>query len=211
MPLYRVVLINMISAIILAAGMSSRMGSPKQLLQLGSRPLIRIVTENVLASSVDEVLVVTGCQARAVDAAINGLPVKTIFNPHYKQGQGSSLTQGVKAIDVNASAFLVFMCDQPLITSSLINMVINEFKERRSLALRPTYNGMPGHPVIFSYSMSAEMKALKGDAGARQVLKKLGTKVDYMPVQDEAVIFDIDTPKNFEELKVKLNKKADNS
>ncbi|WP_190258796.1 molybdenum cofactor cytidylyltransferase [Pelotomaculum schinkii] len=192
----------MISAVILAAGMSSRMGFPKQLLELGKRPLIRIVTENVLASAVDEVTVVTGFREDEVSAAIKDLPVKIIVNPHFRQGQGSSLSLGVKAINVNTTAFLVFMCDQPLISPSIINTVIREFKERRSMALRPLYQGMPGHPVIFSYSLTSELESLQGDEGAREVLKKLGNKVDYLTVQDEAVILDVDTPESYEKLKL---------
>jgi molybdenum cofactor cytidylyltransferase len=97
----------MISAIILAAGMSKRMGRPKQLLQLGNKPLIRIVVENVLASAVDEIIVVTGCEAEGVGAAIKDLPVKITFNPDYQQGQGTSLAVGVKQLDKNTEAFLV--------------------------------------------------------------------------------------------------------
>lgn len=195
----------MILAIILAAGMSTRMGSPKQLLKLGSRTLIRVVTENVLASSVDEVLVVTGYLEDKVSASIKDLPVKIVFNPCCEKGQGTSLALGVREIDVNTSAILVFMVDRPLISASLINMLVEEFKNRSSRALRPTYNGKPGHPVIFSCSLIADLKALKGDEGARQVMKKLGRMVDYLPVQDEAVIFDIDTPEYFEEIKNKLS------
>ncbi len=197
----------MISAIILAAGMSSRMGSPKQLLKLEDRTLIRIVTENVLASSVDEVLVVTGYLEQRVSAAIKDLPVKTFLNPCYEQGQGTSLAVGVKALNVKTSAFLVFMVDQPFITASLINTVIGEFEKRSSLVLRPVYNGQPGHPVIFSYDLSDRLKQLAGDEGARQVLKELGDKVDCFPVQDEAAIFDIDTPEIYNSLKMKLEKR----
>jgi molybdenum cofactor cytidylyltransferase len=195
----------MISAIILAAGLSSRMGSPKQLLKLGNKTLIRIAAENVLASAVNDVLVVTGCRKDEVSAAIKDLPVKIVFNPNYEQGQGSSLTLGVKSLNVNTTAFLVFMCDQPLISPSLINTVIEEFKARRSLALRPVYKGAPGHPVIFSGSVCPMLAALKGDEGARQVLKKLGDKVDYFPVQDETVILDMDTPESYEKLKQRLS------
>ncbi len=191
----------MISAVILAAGMSSRMGVPKQLLELENRPLVRIVTENVLASSVDEVLVVTGCMEPEITAAINDLPVKIIFNPHYEQGQGTSLALGATAVDINASALAVFMADQPLISASLINTVIDEFKKRRCLALRPVYNGVPGHPVVISGSLSKDLQMLKGDEGARHILEKLGSKVDYLQVQDEAAVFDIDTPEDYKKLK----------
>lgn len=177
------------------------MGFPKQLLALGDKPLIRIVTENVLASRVDEVIVVTGCREEEVSAAIKDLPVRIVFNPHFGQGQGTSLSLGVKAINENTAAFLVFMCDQPLISPSIINKVIREFQERNSVALRPLCQGMPGHPVIFSSSLISEMESLKEDEGARQVLKNLGNKVGYLTVQDEAVILDMDTPESYERMK----------
>lgn len=186
--------------------MSTRMGRPKQLLKLGNKTLIRVITENVMASTVDEVLVVTGYLEHEVSAAINGLPVKIIYNPNYEQGQGTSLALGVKAIDVKASAILVFMSDQPLISPELIDMIIGEFKKRRCVALRPTYKGIPGHPVMLSSSLSLELKALKGDEGARQILKKLGSDAVYLPVQDEAVIFDVDTLENYEELMKRIKK-----
>jgi len=192
----------MISAIILAAGMSSRMGFPKQLLKLGNKPLIRIVTENVLASAVDEIVVVTGCRSDEVTAAIRDLPVKNVFNPNYEQGQGSSLAAGIKAINLSTTAFLVFMCDQPLISPYIINMVIREFKERNCLALRPICRDIPGHPVMISYTLSNEFKGLKEDDGARQVLKRLGNKVEYLSVQDETVILDIDTPQSYRRLQL---------
>ncbi|MFX4261841.1 nucleotidyltransferase family protein [Pelotomaculum propionicicum] len=188
----------MISAIILAAGMSTRMGRPKQLLKVGNNTLIRILTENVLLSNVDELLVVTGYQQKKVSAVISDLPVKIVFNPRYKDGQGTSLALGVKSISDAASAFMVFMVDQPLITASLINKLMVEFQKRRCLALRPVCKGLPGHPVIFSSSLIDELKSLSGDEGARQVLKKLDDKVEYLAVGDEAVIFDIDTPKDYE-------------
>lgn len=191
----------MISAIILAAGLSSRMAIPKQLLTLGDKTLIRIVTENVLASAVDEVLVVTGHFEKEVSAVIKDLPVKVVYNPRYEQGQGTSLALGVQSMDEKASAFLVLMSDQPLITPSLINLAIEEFQKNNYMALRPTYHGLPGHPVVFSCSLRVELEVLKGDEGARQILKKLGDQVHYLPMQDKAVVFDVDTPEDFEQLK----------
>ncbi len=188
---------NMISAIILAAGMSTRMGRPKQLLKVGGSTLIRIITENVLLSNVDELLVVTGYQQKKVSAAINDLPVNVVFNQGYKDGQGTSLALGVRSISECASAFMVFMVDQPMISASLINMLIGEFQKRDCVALRPVYNSIPGHPVIFSSSLKEELINLRGDEGARQVLKKLADRVEYIEAPDEAVIFDIDTPKDF--------------
>jgi molybdenum cofactor cytidylyltransferase len=201
------VVVKMITAIILAAGTSSRMGRTKQLLKAGDSTLIRTVTENVLASAVDEVLVVTGYRHNEVSAAINDLPVQIIFNPRYEAGQGTSLALGVNtiAVNTNISAFLVFMADQPLISASLINVLIEEFQKRNCQILRPVYDGLPGHPVIFSYSLCAKLKNLAGDVGARQVLKRLEGKVEFLPVQDKAVVFDIDTPESYKEFITKVN------
>ncbi|BAF59713.1 MAG: nucleotidyltransferase family protein [Pelotomaculum sp.] len=195
----------MISAIILAAGMSKRMGRPKQLLRLGGKTMIRIIAENVVASKVDEVLVVTGCQGDSVAAEVSGLPVKVVHNPDFAEGQGVSLALGARNISKDASAILVLTSDQPLVSSSLINFLVEKFKKSSCLALRPVYNGMPGHPVIFSGFLREELVGLKGDEGARQILKKMGGGVNYWPVQDEAVVFDIDTPEDFETLRKRLN------
>jgi len=195
----------MISAIILAAGTSSRMGRTKQLLKAGDSTLVRVVAENVLSSMVDEVVIVTGHRHDDISAAINDLPVQIIYNSRFESGQGTSLALGVRSIDLNTSAFLVFMADQPLITASLINVLIEEFQKRSCQVLRPVYKGQPGHPVIFNCSLSRDLINLKDDVGARQVLKKLEDKVEYFPVQDEAVIFDIDTPECYKEFITKVN------
>ncbi|MEG3071936.1 MAG: nucleotidyltransferase family protein [Candidatus Syntrophopropionicum ammoniitolerans] len=133
----------MISAIILAAGMSTRMGRPKQLLKVGNSTLIRIVTENVLLSNIDELVVVTGYQQKKVTAAIDDLPVRVVFNQGYKDGQGTSLSLGIRTISSCANAFMIFMVDQPMISASLINMIIGEFQNRDCAVLRPVYNGTP--------------------------------------------------------------------
>lgn len=195
----------MISAIILAAGMSTRMGRPKQLLKVGNSTLIRIVTENVLLSNIDELLVVTGYQQKKIGAVINDLPVRVVFNQKYKEGQGTSLALGVRSISDKASAFMVFMVDQPLISASLINMLIGEFQKRECAVLRPVYKGLPGHPVIFKSTLKEELLGLGGDEGARQMLKKLADRVEYVEAPDEAVIFDIDTPKDFKDFVTRLN------
>lgn len=195
----------MISAIILAAGMSTRMGRPKQLLKVGNSTLIRIVTENVLLSNIDELVVVTGYQQKKVTEAIDDLPVRVVFNQGYKDGQGTSLSLGIRTISSCANAFMIFMVDQPMISASLINMIIGEFQNRDCAVLRPVYNGTPGHPVIFNKSLDEELKNLDGDEGARQVLKRLADRVEYIEAPDEAVIFDIDTPKDFNEFIAKLD------
>lgn len=195
----------MISAIILAGGLSSRMGSPKQLLKLENRTFINIVTQNVLASKVDEVIVVTGYKNEEVSNEISGLPVKVIYNPDYSQGQWTSLAAGVRAVNPKTEAWLVFMCDQPLITHDINDYLIRKYKESKCLALRPTYQGRPGHPVILSGQLLNRFKTELGDEGARSLLAALGSDMLELPVQDEAVILDIDTLESYERLKTRLS------
>lgn len=195
----------MISALILAAGMSSRMGAPKQLLRLGGRSLIRIVTQNVMASAVDEVLVVTGCMADEVGREIKDLPVKIVYHPEYEKGQGDSLAAGVKEINPQTDTLLIFMCDQPLITPGIIDHIITEHKKDRCKALRPAFKGRPGHPVLFTEAVLEELKALAGDEGARGLLVRLGKEARELPVPWEEVVLDIDTPGKFEALKARYD------
>jgi len=190
----------MISAIILAAGTSSRMGEPKQLLPYKGISLIRNITLNVLASSVDEVIVVSGCRADEVAGEVNDLTVKTIYNPDYELGQGTSLAAGAGQVNPACEIFLVFMGDQPLINAAIINKLIEEYKQRNCLALRPAYNGQPGHPVIFDRSLRETMKSLSKDEGARKLLAGLGNQVVELPVPYAEVIFDVDTPEAYQKL-----------
>jgi len=190
----------MISAIILAAGTSSRMGEPKQLLPFKGLSLIRTVTRNVLASSVDEVLVVSGCKAAEVNAQVLDLPVKMVYNPDYKLGQGTTLAAGAGQINPASEFFLVFMGDQPLIDAAIIDSLIEEYRQRDCLALRPVYNGQPGHPVILDGSLLEAVKSLSGDEGARQILAGLGNRVIELPVPYPEVVLDVDTPEAYQKL-----------
>lgn len=190
----------MIAAIILAAGTSSRMGEPKQLLPFKGVSLIRTVTQNVLDSAVDEVLVVSGCNAAEVNAEIDDLPVKIVYNPDYKLGQGTTLALGAGLVNPAAELFLVFMCDQPLINADIINELIKEYKHRNCLALRPLYDGQPGHPVIFAGPLLQAMQSLGGDEGARKILRGLGDQAVELPVPYEEVVFDVDTPEAYQKL-----------
>ncbi|MEN6324860.1 MAG: nucleotidyltransferase family protein [Syntrophomonas sp.] len=187
----------MISAIILAAGTSARMGRPKLLLPFRGVSLIRSVTLNVLASAVDEVLVVSGYRAAAVNSEIEDLPVRIVYNPNYLQGQGTTLAAGARQVNPASECFLVFMGDQPLIDAAIINRLIKEYRQSNCFALRPEYRGQPGHPVLFHGSLLEPLKTLGEDEGARKILARLGNRVVNLPVSNQEVIIDVDTPEAY--------------
>lgn len=189
--------ILLITAVILAAGTSSRMGRCKQLLLWKGKPLVWLAAEAALASPADEVLVVTGCQAGEVKAALDPLPVKTVFNPAFATGQGSSLAAGIKAASHRASAFVVLLADQPQVTAAIVGKLIAAYQQSRPLALRPNYRGQPGHPVVISAALRPQLEALSGDKGARSLLASLGDKVMDLEIDDPGIVFDIDTPADY--------------
>ena len=188
----------MITVVVLAAGTSERMGRCKQLLLYGGKPLVRIAAEAAVAAPVDEVVVVTGCQARKVRAALTGLPVKLVYNPAYIDGQGGSLAAGVRAASRRAAAFVFLLADQPLVTASLIGRLLVAYRQTWPPALRPHYRGQPGHPVIIKATLRPQLEALSGDQGARPILLSLGDQVLDLEVEDPAIVFDIDTPEDLE-------------
>jgi molybdenum cofactor cytidylyltransferase len=186
--------------ILLAAGTSSRMGRPKQLLDWGGVPLVRHVAEQALASRITGLVVVIGAAANAVRAALVGLdgPVLIVENPDYASGQASSLRAGLGALPDSARAALVLLVDQPLVTPGLIDRMIAAYDEHpAALALVPSYAGRRGNPALLARGLFAELQGLAGDVGARGVLAAHAAEVVHVAVDDPAVATDIDTPEDY--------------
>lgn len=191
----------MITAVVLAAGMSSRLGTPKQLLAYRGRPLICHVVQTVVDSRAGEVIVVAGAAARAVTAALADLPVRIVLNESYTEGQGTSVRTGVHAATEHAQpqAILFVLGDQPLLQTDTIDILIGEFYERGGIIV-PRYNNTPGNPVIFAQQFFPELEQLSGDAGGRQVVKSRADAVSFVDVEDIGVVFDIDTEEDYQRL-----------
>lgn len=189
-----------ISAVVLAAGTSSRMGRCKQLVEYGGAPMVRIAAEAAFVPGIKEVLVVTGHMSLQVEKALFGLPVRIVHNPRYQEGQGVSLALGVSKARPDASGFALFLSDQPLITQSLTAHVVKAFSDLEPLALRPSYKGKPGHPVVISAKLRPRLQALEGDKGARSILSSLGDSLIYLPVDNPAAVTDVDTEEDLDRL-----------
>lgn len=193
----------MIFGVLLAAGMSSRMGRPKQLLEWRGRPLVRHTAEQALASRLSGLVVVTGADADAARTALVGLagPVQTVENSDYAAGQAGSLRAGLAALPGATEAALVLLVDQPLVTPALINTVLAAYEADRSyLAVVPRYDGRRGNPVLLAAPLFAELAALAGDVGARPVLERHAERVRWLDVDDPAVVSDVDTPEAYEKM-----------
>jgi molybdenum cofactor cytidylyltransferase len=191
----------MIFGVLLAAGMSSRMGRPKQLLEWRGRPMVRHMAEQALASQLSGLVVVTGADASAARAALVGLdgPVQTVENPDYAAGQAGSLRAGLAVLPGSTEAAVVLLVDQPLVTPALIDLVLAAYDADRSLlAVVPRYDGRRGNPVLLAAPLFAELGLLTGDVGARSVLERYAERVRWLDVDDPAVVTDVDTPEAYD-------------
>jgi molybdenum cofactor cytidylyltransferase len=185
-----------IAAIILAAGRSTRMGGPNKLLaELQGKKLVRIATEQALASKASEVIVVTGHQAELVEQALNGLKVKFARNPDFAGGLASSVKAGITAVAGDADGAVICLGDMPLIDARLIDRLIEAFTpDRGNLIVVPTADGRRGNPVLWSRRFFNELMTLEGDIGARHLIARHGEAVAEVPVEGDGAFLDIDTP-----------------
>ncbi|MBI4186312.1 MAG: nucleotidyltransferase family protein [Chloroflexi bacterium] len=182
-----------VSAIVLAAGESKRMGRPKLLLPFGGGTIMEQAIDTLLDSRVSEVIVVVGHNAREIVRAIGTRPVKVAVNELYRQGMSTSIVKGLSAADEKAVAMMIVLADQPLTDSQTVNKLIEEFLSHdRGIAV-PVCLGQRGHPVILSLRYRDELLALKGDVGGREIVGQHPDDVLEVAVDCQGVNVDIDT------------------
>ena len=189
-----------IAAIILAAGSASRMGQPKQLLDWGGRPLVRVVAEHALEARLDHVLVVVGAASDAVAAALADMPIELIQNPAFAEGQSTSLRAGIAALTSDVSAALVLLGDQPFVSPEIISRIVDEWRASGGTIVAPVYRGQRGNPVLFAKEVFGELLAIEGDRGARAILATHPGRVRTVAFDDDRPLADIDTPEDYQRL-----------
>jgi molybdenum cofactor cytidylyltransferase len=185
-----------VAAVVLAAGRSTRMGGPnKMLAELNGKPLVRIVTEQALASKASPVIVVTGHQADEVEKALQGLDVTFVRNPDFASGLASSVRAGIAAVPASVAGAMVCLGDMPLIDKGLLDKLIAAFSpERGSLIAVPVSGGRRGNPVLWSRRFFGELMAIDGDIGGRHLVDHHSEAVVEVPVDGDGAFLDIDTP-----------------
>ena len=189
-----------IAAIILAAGSSTRMGRPKQLLPIDDQPMVRHVVEAVAAAGLDQVIVVTGAHAGAVEAALADFAVDLVFNEHWAQGMSGSMHTGLRALRPEIQAALLVLGDQPAVTTGLLQSLVVGYRDTGAHIVAPVYRGQRGNPVLFARALFSELLAVQGDRGGRELLKRHRDQVYQVEVGDPAVLIDIDSPQDYDEL-----------
>ena len=191
----------MITAIVLAAGTSSRLKTAKQLLPYQGLPLIRHVVDSLLESKVDHIIVVLGAAAPDVSAVLEGLPIQIVVNENFAHGQSTSVKLGVQSIvgEPLPDGVLFALGDQPLVKKETINILIDHFTQHGGIIV-PNYNQTQGNPVIFAQKFLSQFVSVSGDVGGKQVMDRFINEVCVVDVDDQGVIFDIDTWEDYEKL-----------
>lgn len=189
-----------IAGIILAAGMGNRMRQTKQLLTYRGKPLLQHIVDAATGSLLSKVILVLGHEADRIMKKIELNDVESIQNPDYQSGQSSSLKVGLSAISDTCDAVLFLLGDQPLINSDIIDRMIQQYNETGSTLIIPRCEGKRGNPVLIDRSLFRELKQLSGDTGGRELFKQHKDAIDYLDIQTDAILTDIDTPEDYQRL-----------
>ncbi len=189
-----------IAAIILAAGLGSRYRAAdpsiasKVLAHVNGEAMVRTAVRAALAASCSPVLVVTGHAAEEVDAAVRDLNHVSIHNSDYREGLSSSLRAGVGALPADVDAAFILLADMPRVDAALLQLMMDRFaQEPDADALIPVHEGLRGNPVLLTRAMFARVAQLKGDEGARKLLREDGLKIVEIQADARALV-DVDTP-----------------
>ena len=189
-----------ITAVILAAGQSRRMGkNNKLLMEINGIPMVRHSVDIILSAQIDDVIVVTGHEQAEIKGALSGLNVSYKHNSLYENGISSSLKVGIANVPVKSDGVLICLGDMPLITNDDIKCLIAAFNpsEGRAICV-PTYKGKWGNPVLIGKQFFAEIQDLSGDIGARHLISDYPDLVCEVEVESDGVLSDFDVPESFD-------------
>lgn len=195
-------------AVILAAGTSSRMGRPKQLLDWGGVPLLQAVIRKVLNHPFSEVIAVIGYRAEEIQSSIRieDERFRWVINRHYAAGQSTSLLVGMNSGKGHSA--MIFLGDLPLLEDKTIRRIADAglsklrlHEPSEPMVVRPSFQGVPGHPVFLGNCRAMDWSPLKGDEGAKGLLCNVRNRT-LLSVDDPGVVMDIDTPQAYESLQL---------
>ncbi len=188
----------MVAAIILAAGESTRMKSPKALLPLNDKTLIRGVVDLLTTSGLSPIVVVLGAHAELIREELAGLNVLVTTNNEYRAGQLSSLQKGLEVVrEKSATGVLIHPVDHPSVATETVTKILDRFTSTRAPVVVPTYNGRRGHPVIFSENLFDELMNAPAEIGARAVVRRHIEEIEEVLTGDCAILENIDTIKDY--------------
>jgi molybdenum cofactor cytidylyltransferase len=188
----------MICAMVLAAGLSRRMGVQKLLLPFGGKTVIAHIVDQIIESTVDETYVVVGHEGERVSRELSDRRISIVVNSEYESGMLSSVRCGLIALPQECRAVLVALGDQPSLTTKLLDQMVRSFKETEKKILVPIHNGRRGHPVMFSLGYRDEIMTRYDNVGLRGLLNAHPDDVFDLSVSTSSVLLDMDYPPDYQ-------------
>jgi molybdenum cofactor cytidylyltransferase len=185
-------------AIVLAAGASTRFGSPKQLVRIGGRPLLHTIVTRTAEVVGNALIVVLGAGAAELAPLLKHSPGSVVVNRQWREGLASSIRAGVARLPATCSGVLLVLADQATVTSHDLRRLAGTWRRRPQCIAAALYAGTTGAPAIFPRSTFTELAALRGDSGARSVLRRSVDRVVRVPMP--AAELDLDTPEDLLQL-----------
>jgi len=192
-----------ITAIVPAAGLSSRMGQNKLLMPFAGKSLIERAVDTLMTSGVDEIVVVLGHEANLVRSRLEGKSVHFVDNPDYRAGLSTSVRAGMEAAPKGADAMMIYLADQPLLEADEVRRLVLAFAEAKRAGksiVVPFFCNKRGNPVILDASYREMVLDVVGDAGCRRIIKRHPEQVFAVQMETDHVVRDVDTPEDFESL-----------
>ncbi len=189
----------MLAAVILAAGESRRMRSPKALLIYQGRPFLEHLLNITRHPKIAWVRVVLGRHAEQIQNSLNLNRETVVLNKHWEQGQLSSIQAALRSLPEGATdGMLLCLVDHPLITAALVDELVEKFYSSKKLIVLPTYSGKRGHPVVFSSLLYAELLGAPRTSGARAVVWSHATDILEVPTVEEGVVLNLNDPETLQ-------------
>jgi molybdenum cofactor cytidylyltransferase len=191
-------IVSGVSAVLLAAGESRRMGEFKQLLKMGGKSFVQCCADALLQSRADEVIVVTGHRAGEVERELSGMPVRFVHNADYRLGMSSSIKCGLAALSPNSRACLIALADQPLIDHKTVDKLIGAYEAGHPAVVLPTHQGKRGHPILLDTSLRDEVLGIDSSVGLRAVIARHLKQAVCVEVGTDSVLIDFDLPEEYQ-------------
>ncbi|MCW8955945.1 MAG: nucleotidyltransferase family protein [Gammaproteobacteria bacterium] len=194
-----------VSAILLAAGESQRMGPVNKLaLLVDGVPLLQRMLQTLLQAQLSEVIVVLGHEQDRVRKLLDDMPVRTVFNERFRQGQMTSVVCGMQALQQSCEGVMVCLCDQALLEVADINRLVAHFLASPVPVLVPTYRGQRGNPIILAAQHCADILKAEANLGCKHFIENNPQLVTTLEFDNDHVVFDLDTFDDYAQLQLRL-------
>jgi molybdenum cofactor cytidylyltransferase len=190
--------INNVAGIIIAAGESKRLGTPKQLLPWQGKMLLEYIIQTISNCNIDPIHVILGSNYEQITSVINFQGVKIINNKNWKEGKGTSISLGIRSLPEQIKAAFIFVGDQPFLNANLIGALLHLYKNKEFDIVAPFVHGIQSNPVLFNQSVFKELIKLKGEEGGKDIFKKF--RLEKLDWDKEQILWDIDSLEDYQKL-----------